>query len=100
MFTKGNIMPLKTRSRTSKNKLAKKVHVPVWAILIGIAILVGVGILLVRNSFASSVQGDFIWCESGYCRNVVSDGDPSTNRGNQRGRSCRQVYKSVNYLCF
>lgn len=44
----------KTKSRTSKSKLNKKVHFPLWALIVGILVIAGVGIFLVYNSFASS----------------------------------------------
>lgn len=44
----------KTKSRTYKSKLSRKKHIPKWAIIAGIAVIVIVGIALIYNSFACS----------------------------------------------
>lgn len=41
------------KSRTSKNKLNKKVGIPGWAIAVVALVIAGVGIALVYNSFAA-----------------------------------------------
>lgn len=87
----------KTKSRTSKSKLNKKVGIPHWVIVVVALIIAGVGIFLVYNSFASGqrniVSGRDVTCGNGYC--YVNPG-----RGNQDSRLCYPSYNEYGYYCY
>jgi len=57
----------KSKSRTSKSNLSKKVHVPIWAIILGIISLVSLGLFFVYSSFASTAGGGAFFCNQGRC---------------------------------
>ena len=66
-------MATKPKSRTSKSNLTKKAHVPVWAIVLGLVVLVGLGAFFVFKSFASGgAEAGWsgrmsLYCYRGYC---------------------------------
>lgn len=77
-------MASKPKSRTSKNNLNKKAHVPVWAIALGVVVLVGLGAFFVFKSFASGVAPEssgntsrYLPCNQGTCY-YVSENDAIT----------------------
>lgn len=80
-------MATKSKSRTSKSNLSKKVHLPIWAVVLGLLVLVGTGAYLVYTSFASSDLGgggaatsnQAIYCNQGNCV-------PGTTYSNNGGR--------------
>lgn len=86
----------KPKSRTSKSNLTKKAHVPVWAIVFGLLVLVSLGAFFVYNSFASGQQGVVlgrdVYCSQGNC--IVD-----TASANQHGKLCYPSGNSTNYYC-
>jgi hypothetical protein len=98
----------KTKSRTSKSKLSKKNSAPRWVIGVVLAIVVATGAFLVYNSFASTnpalartLDGAYVSCDRGYCGVSYIRGASGIliPRGNQHGKTCTRVSKSVRYLC-
>lgn len=85
----------KSKTRTSNSNLTKKAHVPVWAIVFGLVVLVGLGAFFVFESFASGgrhyLGGSDVTCGSGNC--FVNPG-----HGNQGGKICYPI-GSTNYYC-
>lgn len=62
-------MATKPKSRTSNSSLSKKAHVPVWAIVLGVLVLVGLGAFFVFKSFASGTAESsmMLYCAYGRC---------------------------------
>ncbi len=91
----------KTKSRTSKSKLNKKVGIPHWVIVVVALIIAGVGIFLVYNSFASGqrnyVSGRDVTCGNGYCYVNVVNG---VGHGNQGNRTCYPSHNQYGYYCY
>lgn len=65
-------MASKPKSRTSSSNLTKKAHVPIWAIALGVVVLVGLGAFFVFKSFASTSTESgtsvvTLYCYQGIC---------------------------------
>lgn len=64
---------VKTQSRTAKSKISSKRKFPLWAIIALVAVIAGVGLYLVYNSFASGNPGQLqpvpatVYCYEGSC---------------------------------
>ena len=88
----------KPKSRTANSTaLSKKVHVPIWAIVVVIAVIAGAGLFLIYKSFASGqrnyVSGYDITCSTGFCySNPVI--------GNQYGKICYPRNDQYRYSCY
>lgn len=93
-------MSSKPKSRTSKSNLTKKAHIPVWAIIIGVLVLVGAGALFVYRSFAGvSYPIVTVYCSRGQCYDLPNGNRTARQAYIRRGDVCLpSIYGQVGYM--